>query len=98
MNDATKEQDPLQAAIGRKGILFSLQISQGQDNIQKKDGRLKWPAVPLSCIKTLLTRKSAAGPRRSGREELINNSGGNAGLFDELGPCLFTVLFGRQTV
>jgi hypothetical protein len=53
MNDATKEQDPLQAAIGRKGILFSLQISQGQDNIQKKDGRLKWPAVPLSCIKTL---------------------------------------------
>lgn len=22
MNDATKEQDPLQAAIGRKGILF----------------------------------------------------------------------------
>jgi hypothetical protein len=41
MNDATKEQDPLQAAIGRKGILFSLQISQGQDNIQKKDGRLK---------------------------------------------------------
>lgn len=41
MNDATKEQDSLQAAIGRKGILFSLQISQRQDNIQKKDGRLK---------------------------------------------------------